>query len=356
VRVLVADDDRIALEAAAHALVAGGFDVTPCHDGAEALEFARSGDFRLVLTDWVMPNMDGLELCRQIRDGHLPAYVYIILLTSRESTGDVVQGLSAGADDFITKPFVPAELLARVRNGRRILSIETRDVAIFAMARLAESRDPETGRHLERVREYSRVLAHDLVTRAAVDVPRPEDFVRLIYLTSPLHDIGKVGVPDCVLLKPEALNEREFEIMKTHTTIGAETIASTLRLYPGVGYLEMARDIARSHHERFDGTGYPEGCAGEDIPLCGRILALADVYDALTSKRVYKKAYSHDVARSVILDESGSHFDPAVVEAFVNNELEFQDILHTYREDGAPAAALVEPSAAGNESVSWGMI
>jgi putative two-component system response regulator len=203
------------------------------------------------------------------------------------------------------------------------LSVETREVAIFAMAKLAESRDPETGEHLERMRNYSRILAQHLATRRAFAKSVDEEYVRLMYLTSPLHDIGKVGIPDSVLLKPGRLTDREFEIMKQHAVIGAETLEAAARQYPGVAYLGMARDIAVGHHERFDGSGYPTGLAGQDIPLSARIVALADVYDALTSKRVYKLAFAPDIARSMIVGDSGKHFDPALVEAFVENEDRF---------------------------------
>jgi putative two-component system response regulator len=249
--------------------------------------------------------------------------VYFILLTTREGTERVVEGLSAGADEFLTKPFNADELAVRLRTAERVLSLETRDIAIFAMARLAESRDPETGAHLERVRSYSRLLAHQLATQAASRGQVTGEFVRLIYLTSPLHDIGKVGIPDSVLLKPGRLSDREFEIMKTHTTIGAETLGAAAQQFPGVSFLEMARDIALTHHERFDGSGYPRGLRGTEIPLSGRIVALADVYDALTSKRVYKKSFAHDVARNIILAEAGKHFDPALVDAFAATEDEF---------------------------------
>ena len=276
--------------------------------------------------------MDGLELCRKIRDSDCPGYVYIVLLTSRETTDDVVRGLAAGADDFVAKPYAPAELLARLRIGERVLSLETRDVAIFAMARLAESRDPETGEHLERMRKYSRIIARSISETPEFSDQVAPDFPRLIHLTSPLHDIGKVGIPDSVLLKPGRLSDREFEVMKTHTVIGASTLGAALSQYPEATYLRMARDIALTHHERFDGSGYPAGLTGEDIPLCGRVVALADVYDALTSKRVYKQAFGHETARSMILDESGKHFDPSIVEAFIDNEQEFLDVREGYAE------------------------
>jgi len=322
-RILIVDDDEFSLEALRHALMQAGYEVETARDGKEALEAIHTGGYRLVISDWMMPVMDGLELCRRVRGGEFPGYIYIILLTSRDGTDSVVEGLSAGADDFLTKPFKPAELRVRVRGAERMLSLETRDVAIFALARLAESRDPETGAHLERVRTYSRLIAEHLSKQKEFQKEVDAEFVRLIYLTSPLHDIGKVGIPDSVLLKPGRLSDREFEIMKTHTTIGADTLSAAVQQFPDVGFLRMARDIALMHHERFDGSGYPAGLSGDEIPLSGRIVALADVYDALTSKRVYKQAYAHEISRSMIFDEKGKHFDPAVVEAFAANEGEF---------------------------------
>lgn len=325
-KVLIVDDDEIALEALHHMLTRAGYEVVTRINGAEALEELQAGECRLVVTDWIMPEMDGLELCRQIRKQDFPGYIYVILLTCRDRKEDTVEGLSAGADDFVTKPFEPAELLARIHIGERILSLETRDVAIFAMAKLAESRDPESGEHLERMRTYSRILTEFLANDDEFDELISENLPKLIYLTSPLHDIGKVGIPDCVLLKPGRLSDREFEIMKTHTTIGAATLDAAVRQYPGVAYLQLARTIALAHHERFDGSGYPRGLVGRDIPLCGRIVALADVYDALTSKRVYKQAFTHDIARSIVLEESGRHFDPNMVNAFVQCEEQFLEV------------------------------
>jgi putative two-component system response regulator len=321
--VLVVDDDEIARELLSNALTQAGYRVRVAADGREALAILGTTPCRLVISDWVMPEIDGIELCRQIRAGDFPSYIYVILLTSRDQTQDIVEGLSAGADDFITKPFDPAELCVRVRAGERILSLETRELAIFAMAKLVESRDWETGAHLERMRKYSRLLADQLMRQEQHADLVDAEYVRLIYLTSPLHDIGKIGIPDAVLLKPARLNDREFEIMKRHTIIGAQTLEAALREHPEAQFLRMARDIALNHHENFDGSGYPRGLAGNDIPLCGRIVALADVYDALTTKRIYKDAYSHEVARSMILDGSGRHFDPQIVEAFVEAEEQF---------------------------------
>jgi putative two-component system response regulator len=185
---------------------------------------------------------------------------------------------------------------------------------------MADSCDPETGAHLQRVREYCRIIASDL---AAHEEFRPEidgEFTEAIYATSPLHDIGKVGIPYDILTKAGRLTDEEFEKMKEHTTIGAETLDSTLREFPEARFLEIARDIALSHHERWDGTGYPHGLSGIEIPLCGRIVAAADVYDACTSKRVYKAAMCHQEVRSIIIEGSGSHFDPSIVDAFIRTE------------------------------------
>ena len=203
---------------------------------------------------------------------------------------------------------------------------ETRDVVIYAMARLAESRDPETGAHIDRVQTYCRALAEQLAKEGPYQTMCDPEFIRLMYTTSSLHDIGKVGIPDDILLKPGRLSDREFEIMKNHTIIGAETLDSAIARFPKTRFLQMARNIAASHHERFDGSGYPTGLRGTQIPLCGRIVALADVYDALTSRRVYKAAFTHDVARNIIYKDSGKHFDPVVVDAFRAIERSFEAI------------------------------
>ena len=197
-------------------------------DGQEAFDLIQQEDFRLVLSDWEMPRMDGLELCRQIRKRQLASYVYVILLTSREKNADLVAGLKAGADDFLTKPFNPEELRVRLNAANRVASLEARDVLIFSLAKLAESRDSETGAHLERIREYCLVLAEELATHADLQEEVDADFVRTIYATSPLHDIGKVGIPDHILLKPGKLTSEEYEVMKTHTLIGAETLKAAV--------------------------------------------------------------------------------------------------------------------------------
>ena len=204
--------------------------------------------------------------------------------------------------------------------------VDTRDVAVFALAQLAESRDPETGQHLERIRAYCRILAEQLRKEGPYTGLIDEQFVEDIYRSSPLHDIGKVGIPDAILLKPDRLSEREFAILKRHTVIGAGALERAAAHSGCGGFLQMAADIARYHHERFDGTGYPAGLRGFEIPLAARIVALADVYDALTSVRVYKSAYDPEVAQLMIEQQSGKHFDPAVVEAFQARAHEFLEL------------------------------
>jgi putative two-component system response regulator len=329
-RILIVDDNVMSLDILAASLEASGHEVERATDGHEGLDRILEGDIRLVISDWEMPGMTGEELCQAVRSAGLPAYVYFILLTSHADSEHIVRGLAAGADDFVSKPFNPDELTVRVRAGERVLALETRDLAMFAMAKLAESRDPETGAHLERIQEYSRVLTAHLLARGDFSGDVTSETPHLIHAACPLHDIGKVGIPDSVLLKPGRLNDREFELMKTHTLIGARTIDAALQQYPDAQFLEIARDIAASHHERFDGSGYPLGLAGEEIPLAGRIVALADVYDALTSRRAYKDVLSHEVARSMIQQDAGAHFDPVVVEAFISAEDQFVAIREAF--------------------------
>jgi len=325
-RILIADDNEIALAVLESALTEDGHQVEVAHNGREALCALRRGTCRLVISDWEMPEMNGLEFCRAVRAADFPDYIYVILLTTRGARADLIEGLSAGADDFLVKPFDPEELRVRIRTADRILSREMFALTIFALAKLAESRDTETGAHLERVRLYAQTLARKLADdpRFAPDVDG--NFVRLIYLTAPLHDIGKVAIPDHILLKPGALTPEEFQIMQTHALRGAETLDAALREYPDATFLRMARDIAACHHERFDGTGYPHRLRGKDIPLAARIVAIADVYDALISKRHYKAAFSHEKAHEIILQGAGTHFDPDLVAAFQTVREEFMRI------------------------------
>jgi len=333
-QVLIVDDNPIFLVALKALLTENGYEVITAPDGKKGLErLEQYPSCRVVISDWEMPELNGIDFCKAVRAQDRPGYVYFLLLTSHDQVDEMVQGLSTGADDFIAKPYNPAEVLARLRAGERILGLETRDVAIFALAKLAESRDSDTGAHLERVQHYCRALCRWLVTLDKFKDVIDAEYIRLIFQTSPLHDIGKVGIPDAILLKPSRLDPHEFDIMKSHTTIAADTLNAALAKFPGVAFLKMAKDIAESHHEKYDGTGYPYGLIGEEIPLCGRIIALADVYDALVSKRVYKDAFTHDAARAIIEEGRGKHFDPDVVDAFVAVGDEFLDIRQRFTDE-----------------------
>jgi putative two-component system response regulator len=329
-QILIVDDDPITVDLLENVVTQLGHSAIAARNGREALELMRTDACRLVITDWEMPQMDGIELCRRIRQRYSGSYVYIILLTARSGSQNIIDGLNAGADEFLSKPFDTDELAVRIRAGERILSLESRDVTIFALAKLAESRDQETGAHVDRVREYSRVVAEHLARQPKFHDQVDGDFVQLIYMTSPLHDIGKVGIPDKILLKAGPLTVDEFEIMQQHTVAGAMTLDSAIYAHPEAKFLCMARDIARSHHEWFDGSGYPDGLAGSAIPLSGRIVGLIDVYDALTTKHVYKPAFSHEVASQIIIESSGTQFDPDMVQAFLANEDRFVEIFERF--------------------------
>jgi putative two-component system response regulator len=342
--ILVVDDEPIARCLLHRILSAEGYRVTLASDAEQALSLVKEQGHQFVVSDWKMPGMSGLDLCGAIRAAQLSRYVYFIMVTSNDRPIDRISGYTMGIDDYVSKPYNPSELLLRVNAGRRIVQLETSQLTIFALAKLAESRDPETGAHLDRVRNYCRVLAEELRSHPRFSDRIDDDFIDLMFRTSPLHDIGKVAVPDQILLKPGRLTKQEFDVMKAHTIRGAETIRSLLSEFPNVHFLRMAHDIILSHHEKYDGSGYPQGLAGENIPLCGRIMALADVYDALTSKRVYKDAFGHQESRDLIVRESGKHFDPDIVQAFLSREKEFLEILRSFSDAkaGAPHMRIAE--------------
>jgi putative two-component system response regulator len=331
-KVLIMDDELVSRKKMDKLIQSLGHETVVAKDGIEGWEIWKNERNRMVITDWIMPRMNGPDLCRKIREAEGSQYIYLIMVTSKNDVNDIVTGMDAGADDFITKPFAKGELAVRIRAGERILGFETRDLVIFSMAKLAESRDPEMGGHVERIRYYSKTLAEAI--SKSDDPPQEIDnlFVDNIFLTSPLHDIGKIGIPDYVLLKPGRFDDKEFGIMKNHCCIGFETLNEALKRYPKADYLLMSAEIAHSHHEKINGTGYPDRLKENEIPLSARIVALTDVYDALVSKRVYKDAHGHDMAKDIIMKEKGEHFDPMVVDAFLSCEDMFIEIFNRYTE------------------------
>ncbi len=364
-RILIVDDDDINL-AILEEILAERYPLVSAGDGQEALEMAAAGLADLVLMDIMMPRMDGYEACRRMKALPHRDRLHVVLVSAKASTTERLKGYEAGADDYLVKPYEPDELLAKVRVHERLIVAlrqlddagaelaadndqlievvgvqarelgSARDLTVFALANLADSRDPETGAHLERIRLYCHILAEHMETQGPYTHEIDEAFVARIFQASPLHDIGKVGIPDAVLLKPGRLCDEEFELMKNHSAIGAKALRDAAGQAGGSDFLDMAVDIAQSHHERWDGAGYPDGLAGGAIPLAARIAAVADVFDVLTSVRVYKDAFSAVVAKQMIVGDSGTHFDPAVVEAFVACYDAF--VATRKRVDGADAA------------------
>lgn len=337
-KVLIVDDEPISLEILGNLLTEMGYEYESASDGREALEKLRHFTPSIVISDVEMPNLDGVSLCREIRRRPSIQYTYVILVTCRSEHESLLMGLDAGADDYLSKPINADELRLRMNAGMRLLSLEGREMMIFSLAKLAESRDDDTGEHLERIREYAKLIATEL-TR----VPKFADkidgqFVQLIYLTSPLHDIGKVGIPDSILRKPGKLTPEEFEVMKEHTRIGGDTLKASAQAYSEASFLWMAYEIAVNHHERWDGTGYPNRVKGEQIPLPARIVSVADVYDALRSKRVYKPAFSHEKSMGIIAEGRGTQFDPDIVDVFIKLDDQVREISNRYSENALPLA------------------
>jgi len=329
-------------------------------NGEKALKIAYSETPPdLILLDVMMPVMDGYEVCQQLRNSPLTAHIPIIFLTAKSEVEDERKGLSLGASDYITKPISPPILEARVkthlaakaysdfltdktaylesevaRRTREVSAIQ--DVTIQAMASLAETRDSDTGNHIRRTQFYVKALTNKLKSHPNYCVYLTDSMIEMIFKSAPLHDIGKVGIPDRILLKPGRFEPAEFEIMKTHTTLGRDAIqAAENSLGLQVDFLSIAKEIAYGHQEKWDGSGYPEGLKGESIPVSARLMAVADVYDALISRRVYKDSMSHDKAISIIEEGKGSHFDPFMVDAFLTIQDEIKAIASRYADSDA---------------------
>lgn len=336
-RVLIAGDDAEARDAHTPVLLSEGHDVFHAFSVPEANEKIYREGVRVVLIAGSVGGLPAEDFCHFVRSNRQGPYVYLIVETERRDRVNHAAAMDAGADDVLSKPIDPAELVLRVRAARRLLDLEGRDMAMFALAKLADSRDPETGAHLERTRAFCRTLAEAAHGREMFGEQLDWAFIELIERTSPLHDVGKIGVPDSVLLKAGRLTDAEFEVMKQHTIIGAETLGAALDQYPHAGFLRMARDIALNHHERWGGGGYPRGISGERIPLEARIMSIADVYDAVRSERVYKPPLSHMHAKAIIANGAGTQFDPALVEVFLEIERDFETLYATITQDPVPA-------------------
>jgi putative two-component system response regulator len=306
-----------------------------------------------------MPDMDGYETLSRLRALPATSDIPVIFVTGLDSSEDEEKGLELGAVDYIAKPYRAHIVLARVRTqlelkrardwlrdqnayletevARRIRdTLLIQDITINAFAELAETRDPETGNHIRRTQEYIRILATRLQAHPRYSAFLTNKVIELLVKSAPLHDIGKVGIPDQILLKPGKLTDDEWTIMKTHCQIGSQAIERATREADGsVDFLDMAKQVARSHHEKWSGSGYPDGLNGDAIPIPARLMALADVFDALISRRVYKAPMPAKQARHIIAGERGNHFDPDVVDAFLAGFAEFEAVAEKYREGDA---------------------
>ncbi len=353
-RLLIVDDDAQLRAFCRMALNHQGLLCEEAEDGAQGLALLRRQPCDLILLDVDLPGLAGPDVCRRLRENPPCPHFKIIMVSGHASNDDMAAIMLAGADDFLAKPFSVLQLLARVKTALRLKEAQDRSDAlnlhllavnreleqglsarnsdltqarnalVLALAHLVKCRDEETGAHLRRLQQYCRCLAESATAVPVFAAQLDTNFVEMLECLRPLHDIGKAGLPDHILLKPGALTVEERTIMQTHTTIGSGTLVKVARQHGFArAFLQMAIEITRHHHERYDGTGYPDRLIGDNIPLSARIVALADVYDALRSRRVYKPALSHATAIEMMENEFQGHFDPALAQVFRRCEASF---------------------------------
>jgi putative two-component system response regulator len=358
--ILIVDDspDSIAVISASLKAV---YRVKVAITGEKALAIASDDAPDLILLDIMMPEMDGYETCRRLKLNPKTAEIPVIFLTAKSDAVDEEKGFELGAEDYIAKPPSPPIVHARIRTHLRLKSVRDflkdknefleaeverrtreigriQDVTMIAIGSLAETRDNETGNHIRRTQTYISILAERAQAHARFKHLLSAGTIESLYKSAPLHDIGKVGIPDRILKKPAKLDHDEFEVMKTHTTIGcAAILEAEKRLGAPASFLSLARDIAWTHHEKWDGSGYPRGLAGDAIPLPGRLMAIVDVYDALISERVYKKAFTHEETVDIIRQGAGTHFDPDITRSFLDISDRFREIALTFSDLGRSA-------------------
>jgi putative two-component system response regulator len=358
--VMVVDDNPANLKLVEDMLRPQGYEVRSFPRGRMALDAALDAPPDLILLDINMPEMTGYEVCDRLKSNEELSEIPVIFLSALTALEDRLRGFRSGGVDYVSKPFQLEEVQARVEahvklrrfqnqietDNRRLQELVQEQVkkiadghlaTIFAIAKLAETRDDQTGRHLERIQTFCRLLAESLGRQAGYRHTINREWIGNIFHASPLHDIGKVAIPDGVLLKPGRLTSEEFEIMKTHTTLGAQTLRAVQEKFPDNELINMGIEAARWHHEWWDGTGYPDGLREDEIPLGARIIAVADCYDALRSRRCYKQPFPHDETVAIILESSGSHFDPSVIAAFRELTETFRDVRDEMDAGNGPA-------------------
>ncbi|MFN6997860.1 MAG: two-component system response regulator [Aquincola tertiaricarbonis] len=366
--ILIVDDNTENLMVLGE-LLSQQYSVRSATSGQRALELARRMPRPgLILLDVMMPGMSGHEVLQRLQADEATRAIPVIFATAMSETEDEQHGLSLGAVDYITKPLRPAIVMARVKTHlelaaareqlqRRNASLEAevdrrelenrviQDVSMRALARLAETRDQETGNHILRTQEYVRLLATLVQRHPRFQAELQPHTIELMVKSAPLHDIGKVGIPDRVLLKPGKLTDDEWALMKTHARLGGEAIARAVAdIDAPVPYLRHASDIAMHHHERWDGTGYPDGLAGEAIPLSARLMALADVFDAMISRRVYKAPIDFERVAAAMAAQRGRQFDPDLLDAFIGHFDRFCDIARARPDEPADHCGATLPA------------
>jgi putative two-component system response regulator len=348
-RILVVDDEIFYLDLLTK-LLSDSYEIQLAKNGEQALRRVNSkARPNLILLDVTMPGLDGYQVCEKIKTNILTRQIPIIFLTAKTNEQDELKGFELGAVDYITKPITPLVLKMRVKTHlalseqrfalqqlvqERTKEIETtKNSLVYAMGAMAEMRDEETGNHLLRTEKFVEVLARGVAEHDKYKDILNESMITVIHKAAPLHDVGKVGVPDRILQKASALDEQERQVMNNHPMYGKQLIEEAERLLGTTDFIQVAKEITYCHHEKWDGSGYPEGLSGDDIPLSARLMALADVYDALASKRCYKEPMPHEKIILEIEKASGTHFDPELVDVFLAKNQSFQEIFELLRDD-----------------------
>lgn len=351
-RVLIVDDSKTDVLLISNFLK--DYEIVVAYDGIEALELMeKDSSIEIMILDLNMPRMNGFEVLEAIRNHPQYKNITTIILTNYDEVDNEIRGLELGALDYIRKPINIRSLRKRIelhnnlKNANKRLEQQnlileqrvqertkecnmTRDVTIYAMVGLLEVRNIESSNHTRRTQWMMKALCEHLRTKEPYRNILTESYISELFSTAPLHDIGKMGIPDSILLKPGKLTAEEFEIMKKHTTYGVEALKCAENKDHSLSFIETASEIIGTHHEKFDGTGYPNGLKGKEIPLSGRLMAIIDVYDALVSVRVYKPAYTHEEASKIIYKEKGKHFDPEIVDAFFDIEDTVKEIKDSF--------------------------
>jgi len=357
VRILIADDSQT--DVAIIGSILSDFELFYAYDGVEALDqLEKNSPIDILILDINMPRMNGFEVLERLNTNPEYRNLAVLILTNFDEIDNEMRGLDLGAVDYIRKPLnirslrKRVELQIKLKNARDALeqqnsilerrvqertreSVLTRDVTIHALVSLLEVRNIESSNHTKRTQLMMRALCNHLRTKPLYTGILTESYSAELFDTTPLHDIGKVGIPDHILLKPDRLTTDEFEIMKKHTTYGVEALRCMGPESDSLSFIRTAAEIAGSHHEKFDGTGYPAGLTGKDIPLAGRLMAIIDVYDALVNKRVYKPAFTHEAAVEMMIAGRGTHFDPDLLDAFFEIDVEVCNIVDSFAQQQA---------------------